>query len=467
MVMEFVDGENLQQLVSRRGAILSVEAVPIFKQALLGIGAAHRMGIVHRDVKPANIMINRQGVVKVMDFGIAKVVGERGLTRTGTQLGTVFYMSPEQVKGNTADVRSDIYALGVTLYEVLTGHVPFNADSEFDVLTDHVNTPPPLLSIHGPNIPRGIENIVLKALEKRPEDRFQTVDEFAAALDHPEQWEHYVPRSTMVVPAGMAPTAEIETGHWKPAAPSPPMPSGLDKTLPPPAPKSFWTGPRAFTASLLGVLALGLVGVLALKLTPGKPTPAPVTKSAPAVAVPSSPKAAAAQPAIQNPAATPPPSPEVPAAAAVVPAIIPETTTLAVQLTGAVDGSLAGSGETFPATIAAPVIVGGKPVLARGADAQVRLVKSTKAGRFRGIPKMEFELSSIFVDGKNYKVHTDKFELAGPPRGKKTGKLGGLGTVFGGMVHKNNPDDEGSTFTVPPETVMTFKLRAPVSIGDR
>jgi serine/threonine protein kinase len=301
MVMEYVDGENFQQIVNRRGAIPSDEAVPLFKQALAGIGAAHEMGIVHRDVKPANIMLNRRGVVKVMDFGIAKVVGERGLTRTGVQLGTVFYMSPEQVKGKTADVRSDIYALGVTLYELLTAHVPFNAASEYDVLTDHVNTAPPLPSTHNAHIPKGIESIVLKALEKKPEDRFQTVAEFSDALDHPEAWEAFIPKSAMIELPGMAATMEIQVGSYSHASDDAtravPRP-GLQTTLPPPAPPSFWTPVRTGVAAFAAILILGIGGFAflarnsGLKTAPSTaavritPSPSTTTKSAESPAPP-------------------------------------------------------------------------------------------------------------------------------------------------------------------------------------
>ncbi len=191
IVMEYLEGETLDQMLRRRGLIPSEEAVPLFRQALLGIGFAHRMGIVHRDIKPSNIMVNKYGVVKVMDFGIAKVLGGQRLTRTGTQVGTVSYMSPEQIRNRPVDIRSDIYSLGVTLYELLTAHLPFESDSEFEVMSDHVNTPPPPPTRHYPYIPRGIEQCVLKALEKNPDARFQTVEDFGSALEHPEgidQW---------------------------------------------------------------------------------------------------------------------------------------------------------------------------------------------------------------------------------------------------------------------------------------
>jgi serine/threonine-protein kinase len=111
MVMEFVEGETFAQIIRRRGPIPEVEAIPLFRQALLGIGYAHRAGILHRDIKPSNLMLNKNGLVKVMDFGIAKVIGARGMTRTGTQLGTLAYMSPEQIQNRNVDIRSDVYEL--------------------------------------------------------------------------------------------------------------------------------------------------------------------------------------------------------------------------------------------------------------------------------------------------------------------------------------------------------------------
>ena len=183
MVMEYVEGESIEQMIGRRGLLPPDVAVPLFKQALLGIGYAHRSGIIHRDIKPTNLMVNRQGIVKVMDFGIAKVSGSHGLTRTGTRMGTLLYMSPEQVMAKPVDIRSDIYSLGVTLYEMLTASVPFGGDSDFQILSAHVNTPAPPPSRFYPYIPAHVEAAVLKALEKSPDARFQTVEEFGAALE--------------------------------------------------------------------------------------------------------------------------------------------------------------------------------------------------------------------------------------------------------------------------------------------
>jgi serine/threonine-protein kinase len=183
MVMEFIEGETVQQIISRRGPLPSEMAIPMFKQALLGVGAAHRRGIVHRDIKPANIMVNSDGLVKVMDFGIAKVLGVEGTTRTNLRMGTAWYMAPEQVLNRPVDARTDIYALGVTLYEILSGQVPFRADSDYEVLSSHVQRVPELPTEHYPHIPQCCVAAVMRALAKDPEQRFASTEEFSAALD--------------------------------------------------------------------------------------------------------------------------------------------------------------------------------------------------------------------------------------------------------------------------------------------
>lgn len=188
IVMEYVDGETFEAIV-RRGPIPPGKALLFFRQALAGLGFAHRMGIIHRDIKPGNLMVNRHGIVKVLDFGLAKVLGARRMTGSGVRVGSVFYMSPEQVRNEPLDARADVYSLGVTLYEMLSGKVPFSGDSDYQVMFDHVNLPPPLLRSHDPRIPPGVEAVVLKALEKDPGRRFQNVEEFGAALDRVEtEW---------------------------------------------------------------------------------------------------------------------------------------------------------------------------------------------------------------------------------------------------------------------------------------
>ncbi|MGA8221564.1 MAG: protein kinase [Candidatus Acidiferrales bacterium] len=243
MIMEFIDGETFEQMVQRRGPIPEQEAIPLFKQALLGIGYAHRAGIIHRDIKPSNLMLNKNGIVKVMDFGIAKVMGARGLTRTGTQMGTVAYMSPEQIQNRAVDIRSDIYELGVTLFEMLSGHLPFESDSDFQVMQDHVSKVPPLPTRFYPYISKGIEKVVLKSLEKNPDARFQSVEEFGSALEHPDSFA-YAPAPVIAEqPSGVPHGTVLESQMPGQSAPPTYAPPKLAATVPLTAPASGFTPP--------------------------------------------------------------------------------------------------------------------------------------------------------------------------------------------------------------------------------
>src|SRR5215472_10625051 len=184
-VMEFIDGESFEQLIRRRGAIPAHESIPLFKQALRGVAAAHRAGIIHRDLKPSNLMITRDDVVKVMDFGIAKRQGVTGATKvSSTSIGSPLYMAPEQILGRPVDSRTDIYALGITLYELLAGQRPFNSrgKAEYLVLDAHVNQLPEPPTVYRYGIPRPIVDAVMRSLAKQPEARFQSADDFMRAL---------------------------------------------------------------------------------------------------------------------------------------------------------------------------------------------------------------------------------------------------------------------------------------------
>ncbi len=188
LVMEFVDGRGLDLMIGEEtGPIPWEKALPMFKQVLEGVGYAHSKNIIHRDIKPSNIIVTDSGEVKVTDFGIAKVAGQSGLTKTGMQMGTLYYESPEQIRGaKDVDERSDIYSLGMTLYEMLAGRLPFDSSggvSEFDitqqiVFKDHV--PPDTFY---PHIPEWLVNVVSKAIAKKPEDRFQSCSEFLEAFN--------------------------------------------------------------------------------------------------------------------------------------------------------------------------------------------------------------------------------------------------------------------------------------------
>jgi serine/threonine protein kinase len=181
-VMEFIEGETLRCMVDRCGPIPAHIALPIFIQALRGVAAGHKRGIIHRDLKPGNLMITHEGIVKVTDFGIAKVQGATGLTQVSTRVGSASYMAPEQILGRPVDTRTDIYVMGGTLYELLCGRPPFRGVSQFEVDSAHVRDPPEPPTAYYPHIPPAAVEAVMRALAKEPSERFATAEEFIQAL---------------------------------------------------------------------------------------------------------------------------------------------------------------------------------------------------------------------------------------------------------------------------------------------
>ncbi len=489
MVMEYIEGETFEQMVQRRGPIPATDSVPIFRQALLGIGYAHRMGVVHRDIKPSNIMVNKQGIVKVMDFGIAKVLGSRGMTKTGTQMGTAFYMSPEQVLNRGVDIRSDIYSLGVTLYEMLTANVPFNGDSDYQVMTDHVNAVPPLPTKFYPYIPLGLQNAVLKALEKTPDARFQTVEEFGMALEQPDTFgvapkTDPAPRAATIVERGMSvpaavPPAAAPTPKVAPPAPPaaravPPVPPvGPPPVVPnpvvaPPGPAktSFFTPERKIAFGSLAIIVFLVAGWLALKpkvkntglapqhssIEPSQiPQPAPMQPENPAPA-PKQPAPAKQEkqekqeqpekPEKKEPAESsipplppvrpenPPPSTPVPSQVSALP--IPAGSQVVIRLIDNINSIRDRSGQRFAAVVDAPLMINGRLAIARGANA--RVVLNTYG------PQVRLELVSISINGVDRVVRSNEFQKQGMVNGKPSPLV-----------------------IIPTNTRIQFTLRTPIS----
>src|SRR5215212_4027023 len=182
IVMEYVPGSDLKALLMRNGALPIEQAVYVGECVANGLDAAHRLGMVHRDIKPQNIIVGEQGQVKITDFGIAKSSLSTALTETGVTFGTADYISPEQARGQPATPRSDIYSLGVTLYETLTNRLPFSGDSSIAVAMQHVGAEPPPPRMYNPRIPPQLEALVLRALSKEPADRPASAREFAQLL---------------------------------------------------------------------------------------------------------------------------------------------------------------------------------------------------------------------------------------------------------------------------------------------
>jgi hypothetical protein len=179
--MEFVEGESLRSVLNRFGGLPQRKATDLALQICSGLKEAHAQGIVHRDLKPENVMIDAQGNVKIMDFGIARSM-EAGTRLTGTMVGTPAYMAPEQVAGKPVDYRTDVYSLGLMLYEMFTGAPAFSADNSIAVALKQIREEPPAPHEIEPNIPVGIERVILKCLEKDPARRFQSIAELETSL---------------------------------------------------------------------------------------------------------------------------------------------------------------------------------------------------------------------------------------------------------------------------------------------
>ncbi len=184
MIVEFVDGISLEQWM-RQGPVPVKSALDCISQVLAALGYAHKQGIIHRDIKPGNIMITHSGAVKLMDFGIAKAVADRGLTKTGRTVGSLYYMSPEQIQGSeTLDGRADLYSLGVTLYELATGQRPFRGDSDYSIMAAHLSQKPiPPIQVD-PKVPEALNAVILQSISKDPAQRFQSAEAFRGALEH-------------------------------------------------------------------------------------------------------------------------------------------------------------------------------------------------------------------------------------------------------------------------------------------
>ena len=225
MIMEFVDGVTLSSRITN-GPLPPGLAIKYIDQVLAALSYAHKQNVIHRDIKPANMMITSDGVVKLMDFGIARSSTDRSLTVTGTTLGSLNYMPPEQVKGDPADNRSDLYSLGVSLYELVTGQLPFQADSNYAMMAAHLQEAPKPPIVLRPDIPQQLNQIILMALAKDPDERFQSADAFRGALKHVA-----IPSEGTTLPA-VAPRAAVPSAaddgatalfQETPSTPSPAM----------------------------------------------------------------------------------------------------------------------------------------------------------------------------------------------------------------------------------------------------
>ncbi len=513
MVMEFVEGETFEQMVRRRGPIPSDEATALFHQALAGAAYAHRLGVVHRDIKPANLIVNQEGVVKIMDFGIAKILSTRGLAKSGTRIGTPAYMAPEQFLNRPVDARTDIYSLGVTLYEMLTGKVPFSADNDFQIMSDHVNTPAPPLTRVFAYVPKTAEQAVLKALEKNPDARYQNAEQFAEALDGAAP----VARGAKTA-VPFAAAAAAGTGVAR-GARRPPFAAALARF--------FNMRQRKILAAALA-LFLVLTGVLAaMRIKARRAAAAQAAQAAQANAAAIAQAQSAANAANANPAAPAQPdasaNPQPPADGGAAPAeqgqpgaaggavavagsapagvavvagapaavgvavapapaaapagapnVIPAGTVIAIRTVDGVTSAGTTVGQTFDATVDADVVVAGNVLVPSGSDAGLVL---RNVAQVPAAPRsdVQLELVRVNVNGMDYGTNSSIFEQQSQPRSKKSVAVAGaraaVGALGGFLSHggagQGAAAGAASTYVVSivPQTRIEFKLRTKVVLA--
>jgi len=294
IVMELIDGNDLSTILRDRGSLSTTDAVRVAIGVAAALEVAHRKGIVHRDVKPGNILITDAGDVKVTDFGIARAVSEASMTVTGTTLGSVHYFSPEQARGDEVTGASDVYALAIVLFEMLTGRRPFEGDSAAAVALKRLNEDAPTPTAVGHPLPPGLEAIVMRALSRDPAQRFPDAGAFAEAL---RVWRRDPDAATPLVgaagvpvaptpPAG-EPTVYVPPRVTRPAdrVPVAPPPRRMDPYPPDGDDGQPWW---VWLLAVLAVALLGAIGFLAAQLLGGfdqptaSPTPSAVTVTVPA-----------------------------------------------------------------------------------------------------------------------------------------------------------------------------------------
>jgi serine/threonine-protein kinase len=183
IAMEYVEGDTLEKIIYKKKRLEVVEALEILLQILQGVGYAHTKGFIHRDIKPSNIIINREGKVKIMDFGISKSMFDKGITKTGTKIGTILYMSPEQIRAEEPTRQSDIYSIGISFYEMLIGKTPFDLGTEYEIMEAHLKKNPGRVSLNIDSVPPEIDKIVAKALDKSLQKRYLTCEEFSEDVE--------------------------------------------------------------------------------------------------------------------------------------------------------------------------------------------------------------------------------------------------------------------------------------------
>ena len=281
IVMEYVDGEALSSIIRTQAPLHSAQAASVASDISKALAYAHRHGVVHRDVKPGNVLITAEGQVKVTDFGIARAIGvDEQITQTGLVMGTATYFSPEQAQGLGVDGRSDVYALGVVLYEMVAGRPPFVGESPVAIAYQHVREPPQPPSAFNPDVSPALEAVILQAMAKLPKERYQTAEEFRADLERFAHGQPVLARARHEEPTIAVPTTAATTREAVPLAAGGAAPPAK-RTTP------YWLGSGGVFAVAIGLIvyfgghALGYFGGAPYFPVPnveGLPAKAAITK---------------------------------------------------------------------------------------------------------------------------------------------------------------------------------------------
>ena len=263
LAMEYVAGLDLKRYIKEHYPLSNEEAVRIMGQILLAMRLAHTRGIVHRDLKPQNILLTPDGTAKVTDFGIAVAFAETSLTQTNSMLGSVHYLSPEQARGSKATFQSDIYAMGIIFYEMLTGHIPYDGDSAVTIALQHFQKPLPSVIAENPSVPQALENVVIKATAKKLSDRYQSVSEMYVDLSTSLSYNRRNEPKLVFDDASKAdtktlpkvPQSTLTSIPKAPAQEEPPQPKKPTQPMAEPAPAPKPAKKRKFKARYMILLA--------------------------------------------------------------------------------------------------------------------------------------------------------------------------------------------------------------------
>jgi len=425
MVMEFVRGQTFQQLSERSGPMPLDQAMALGAQALDALAYAHRLGIVHRDLKPSNLMLTDTGLVKVMDFGIARIVGSEHLTGDGSMMGTPAYMSPEQVRGVEVDARADLYSMAVVLYRLLAARLPFEADTAIAFAQKQLYDPPTPLKEARPDLPAWCEGVFARALEKSPHDRFQSAEEFKEALfesTRPSLINRQVIESfrgdattcTVPTPIGTPRDAATEPARLTGSRPlTAPIDTGTQRTVVISG-KYFFAGTAVIALLLIALLAaivivarrpLGIpvADQIAAKLAPTlERAPAPAPDPAPAPPQPS-----AAAPA-SSPAAPPPSGDAAKVDAAAKAAAAAQNKTLPAPQASTASKPVTTAKPTAPLAPPAP-----SPAAANTPDTAAAPAPSEAHAAAAALPTLSFDnLKLLVLDGSRSREQDAKVHFA-------------------------------------------------------